>query len=45
MPDAPVKTGGMDPHQHLVVLGHRPVDVPELQDLEPAVAVLDDDVR
>jgi hypothetical protein len=42
VPHAPVQAGGVDPHQHLVVAGHRPVDVGVLQRLEPAVAVLDD---
>jgi len=42
MPDASVQAGGVHAHQHLVVLGHRLVDVPEFQDIESAIAVLDD---
>jgi hypothetical protein len=37
-----METGRMDLHQNLVVLGHRLVDVPELQDIEIAIPVLDD---
>src|SRR5918993_1949213 len=42
VPVAPMQASRMDLDQHLVVGGHRLVDVPELQHLGPAIAVLDD---
>jgi hypothetical protein len=42
VPVASVQASRTHPDQHLVPLGCRPVDVPELQDIRGAVLVLDD---
>ena len=42
VPDALVDPGRVHPDKHLVVADHRPVDLPELQDVGRAVSVLDD---
>jgi hypothetical protein len=41
VPDAPVQAGRAHPHQHLVLTGHRLVDVPVLEDVLGAAGVLD----
>jgi hypothetical protein len=38
VPHARIHAGGVHPHQHLVVLGYRRVDVPQFQDIGCAVA-------
>src|SRR5438552_16945522 len=42
VPDALIDPGRVYPNKHMVIPIHRPVDLPEFQDVRRAVPVLDD---
>jgi hypothetical protein len=42
MSNATIQTGRMHPHQHFIIPGHRPLNVPAVQDFNSAVHLLDD---
>jgi hypothetical protein len=42
VPDALIDPGRLCPNKHMVIPNHRPVDLPEFQDVRRAVPVLDD---